>query len=489
MRQILVESTVLAVAGGVVGLAFTSSASISLLTLINRGASAGMDVSPDWRVAMATVIATGFSGLVAGSISAWRCTGMAGSDTLRAHAKASTLDYSVRRLSPGALLVSAQMALSVVLLILAGLCVRTLQAVATIELGFDPGQVIVARIDPRSGGYTPATLQPLYERLLAAIQTVPGVTSASLSAGGPFGGSISQGTLEVEDFTPASGQRVRGIRERVTPEYVRTLRLRIIRGRDFTDQDTASGRRVSIINESFARRYFDGDPIGKRWGYNSQFADQGYEVIGVVADAKYNDLKATGGNMVYMLASSEQTSVYLASLEVRASGTLEALVPLIRNALRETAPELPVRSIEPLRTRISGLAAGERLLAWLATGLGSMAALLACLGLYGMTSYGVSRRTGEIGIRMALGAEPHTVRQMVLREALGLIALGIIVGVPLAVTASRSIQNLLYGVTPLDMTAYLTAVVLLMTIAVIAAYLPARRASRLQPLIALRDDT
>jgi predicted permease len=490
MRHMLVESTLLALAGGVVGLALTSSASIALVTLMNRGApAAGMDVSPDWRVALATLVATALAGIVAGAFAAWRCTGMAGSEVLRTHAKTSTADYSVRRLSPGALLVSAQMALSVVLLILAGLCVRTLHAVTTIELGFDADQVIVARIDPRSAGYRPQDLPSLYDPLLARIRAVPGVTSASLSAGGPFGGSVSEGTLVVEGFTPPSGQRVRGIRERVTPDYFRTLRLRIVRGRDFTAQDAVPGRRVSVINESFARRYFAGDPIGKRWGYNPQFDEQGYEVIGVVADAKYNNLKATGGNMVYMLASSEETGVYLVSLEVRASAALEPLIPLVRNAIREAAPGLPVRTIEPLPTRIAGLTAGERLLAWLATSLGLMAALLACLGLYGMTSYGVSRRTAEIGIRMALGAGHRTVRRMVLREALWLVASGILLGVPLAVAASRSIQSLLYRVTPTDTTAYLAAVVALTAIAAIAAYLPARRASRLQPLNALREGT
>jgi len=488
LRQVLVESALLAFAGGLLGLAATSPGSNALVTLMNRGTPiAGLDVSPDWRVAAITFLAAVFAGIVSSTAAAWRTTRVDPMHVLRGHATQLPAEYSVRRFTPGALLIAAQMALCVVLLVAAGLGVRTLQAVATIELGFNPDHLIAARIDPRSAGYGTAQLPGVYSRLADAIRSVPGVTAVSLSVGGPLGGSTSEGTLAVEGFAPAPNQRVRGIRERVVGDYARTLGLHIIDGRDFSPGDAVPGRRVSLINETMARRYFGGRALGGRWNYDSNFAE-GYEVIGVIRDAKYRtDVKATDDAIVYMLASSEPDAPYMNSVEVRVAGNDAAMIPLIRRAIRRAEPGLPIRSIDPLQTRVSASAAAERLLAQLATGFASAAVLLACLGLYGMTAYGVSRRTAEIGVRMALGAAHYNVRRMVLGESLRPVIIGGLLGLPGAVLLGRAVHSQLYGVSPLDPITYVTAAAALVAVTLIAAYVPARRASRLEPMAALRE--
>ena len=488
LRQVLVESAMLAFAGGLLGLALTSRSSAALVTLMNRGtAVAGLDVSPDWRVAGITFLAAAFAGIVSGAAAAWRTTRVAPMHALRGHATQALADHSVRRVTPGAVLISAQMALCVVLLVAAGLGVRTLEAVSAIDLGFNPDHLIAARIDPRSAGYDTAELAAVYARLSDSLRAVPGVTAVSLSVGGPLGGSTSEGTLAVEGFLPAPGQRVRGIRERVVGQYSQTLGLSVVEGRDFTASDAVPGRRVSLINETMARRYFNGRPLGGRWNYNSNFAE-GYEVIGVIRDAKYRtNVKAAGEAMVYMLASSEPETPYMNSVEVRVTGDDIAMIARIRQAIRRAEPGLPIRSIEPVRARVAAGAAAERLLARLATGFATAAVLLACLGLYGVTAYGVSRRTGEIGVRMALGAAHGRVRRMVLGESLRLVLVGGVVGLPAAVLLARGVRSQLYGVSPLDPLTYVAAAAALAVVTTIAAYVPARRASRLQPMTALRE--
>jgi len=488
LRHVMIESALLAFAGGVLGLAVTFPGSTALVTLMNRGTPiAGLDVSPDWRVAALTFVAAVFAGVLAGSAAAWRTTRVDPIHALRAQATQSPVEYSVRRVTPGTLLIAAQVALCVVLLVAAGLGVRTLQAVSAIDLGFNPDHLIAARIDPRSAGYKAAQLATVYSRLADAIRSVPGVTAVSLSVGGPLGGSTSEGTLAVEGFTPAANQRVRGIRERVLGQYVQTLGLQIIDGRDFSPSDSVPGRRVSLINETMARRYFNGHALGGHWNYDPNFAD-GYEVIGVIRDAKYRtNVKAADDAMVYMLASSEPEVPYMNSVEVRVTGSDAALIPLIRAAIRQAEPDLPIRSIDPLRSRVAASAAAERLLAQLATGFASVALLLACLGLYGITAYGVSKRTAEIGVRMALGAARHTVRRMVLGESLRPVLVGGFIGLPAAVLFARAVQSQLYGVSPIDPITYATAAAAVAGVTVIAAYVPARRASQLEPMSALRE--
>jgi predicted permease len=486
-RQALLESLVIALAGGTLGLLLAFKGSAVFLTLMNRGTPiTGFDVSPDWRVALLTLAAASGVGLLAAAATVWRSTRV-GTSMLHA-ARATRGDHSVRRTGAGAVLTASQIAITIVLLVAAALCVRSLRALTTIDLGMEPDEVVVARIDPLSAGYLASDMPALSDRLMQAIRAVPGVTQVSLSVNGPLGGGTNEGTLVPLGYTPAPGERVRGIRERVVGDYVETLGMHVVAGRNFTGADAAPGRRVSLINETMARRYFGADPLGRRWGYNANLAE-GYEIVGVVKDARYRtDLKVADDNMVYVLASSEAAGVLLRSVEVRVSSGMSAALPAIRAAIRSVDPRLPVRSIEPLDARVAAGAAAERLLASVSTVFAGVAVLLACIGLYGLTSYGVSRRTGEIGVRMAIGAAPGQVRALILREGLVLVAAGLAVGLPIAFAAARAFRSQLYGITPADLPAFAGATLVLVVVMIAAVSMPAHRASRLQPTAALRSE-
>jgi len=272
----------------------------------------------------------------------------------------------------------------------------------------------------------------------------------------------------------------------VTPRYFETVGLRIVRGRGFTDADVITGRRVSVINETVARRYFKGDPIGRRWSYDSTFGDEAFEVVGVAADARYNDLRTESLNMVYRPA--RQADWYLESLEVRTSGDAAAVAPSVQAAIREAEPRLTIGIVETLDSRVARTVGPERMLTVLIVVFGLVALGLACLGLYGTVSYAVTRRTSELGVRMALGADRSAVRWLIMREALTLVLSGLAAGVPLALVSARALKGVLFGVSSLDLPAYLAAIAVLLAIATLAAYLPARRASRLDPVAALRAE-
>jgi putative ABC transport system permease protein len=346
---------------------------------------------------------------------------------------------------------------------------------------------VVARIDPRSAGYGVPELPALAARIVERLSSLPDVVAVSLSVSGPFSGLRSRGNFDIEGYTAGSTGRPMKTSEWVTTDYFRAVGLTIKRGRGFGPEDARDSRRVSVINETIARRYFAGqDPIGKRWGDGTNFAVDGIEIVGVVEDVRNNDLKAESTSMSYQPVV--QTDRYVRSLEVRTTGNPTSLAAAIRQALRESEPRLAVGPIETLDERIVRSIAVERLLGWLTTAFGGAALGLACLGLYGTISNAVRRRTAELGIRIALGADRANVQWLIVREALRLVLLGAAVGLPLAFLAARAVRGLLYGIAPSDPLAYGAAVAALIVVCTGAAYVPAWQASRLDPIVALQSE-
>jgi predicted permease len=347
--------------------------------------------------------------------------------------------------------------------------------------------VLMVSMDPRAGGYERAELPELYRRITERVAAVPGVTSVSLSANGMFGGGRSISGMTIQGYTPGRDESVTGDQDVVSNDYFRTVGLSIVAGRAFGPEDTATSRRVSIINETTARRYFKNrNPIGQRWNYDDDLA-QGFEIVGVARDARYTTVKDESPNMVYRPAA-QTVEDYLGSVEIRTDGNPSALAPEIRNVLRQLEPRLPVAGVDTLDARIERTMGSERLMMWLTMAFGAVALFLACLGLYGTISYAVTRRTAELGVRMALGAGRGTVQWLILREALVLVGVGLVIGIPLAFLAARAMSTLLFGVAPTDPVANGSAVAALVSIAALAAYLPARRASRVDPMLALRAE-
>ena len=323
--------------------------------------------------------------------------------------------------------------------------------------------------------------------MLDRVRALPGVQSASLSLNGPVMGSSQISGFSIEGYTPRTGERMSTNEEIVTEDYFSTVGLKIVRGRTFGSGDRGEGSKATLINETMARRFFPGqDPIGKRWAYdaNSVSTPDAFVVVGVVEDAKYRDLKAAIPTMTYHLSGPSEDAV-LSDLEVRTSGAPESLVPTLRQVLAEAEPNLPVYDILPIEQRVARALSQDAVVAQLTTVFSGISLLLACLGLYGTISYGVNQRVAELGLRIALGADRRQVLWLVMREALVLVAVGSVVGFSLAYLAARSLGTVLYGIGPADPLAYVIGTALLLSVGLVAAYLPAFRASRIEPMRAI----
>jgi len=489
IRQLLTESLLLASVGGLAGLAMAYAGSSALLTLLtSAGASTVLDVTPDWRVVASTLATTVVTAVFFGLLPALRSTNVALSDSLKAQSRSVVAaDGHAGGLPVGKLLIAGQVAMAIALLLVATLFMRSLQALTEVDAGFDRRRVLTMRIDPRSSGYAPGELTPLSSRVIEYLQRVPGVQSASLSWTGAFTGR-NRGNFAVEGYPAAAGERLETRKNWVTPHFFETVGLAITRGRGFGAEDTATTRRVCVIGETLARRYFPGqDPVGRRlsWG-GTNFAADGYEIVGVAEDARYADVRTPPANMTYLLAA--QAERYPGHVQIRVDGDPARAIPAVRTALAAGEPGLALGSIEVLDEAIARSMGVERLLGWLTLAFGAAALGLACVGLYGTVSYAVRRRTPELGVRVALGARPAALQWLIVREALLLVLAGGIIGLPLAAAAARGVNQLLYGTSPFDPVAYGVALGTLVLVSTLAAYLPARRASRLNPMNALRAD-
>lgn len=487
IRQLLAETMLLALVGGGLGLLGAAWGRDVLVSMFARGSTLiDMDTSFDWRVLGFALAVTVITGLAAGIGPALRGTRVALAESLKSQGRSVGAEGGRRGALIGKVLVAAQIAFCLLLLVLATLFTRSMRSLLQIDVGYDREQILVARMDVRSMGYAAAERQALYSRILEKLSSLPGVTSASISLNGPLGTSQRTSSLGVEGYTPGPDEQLDTNEEITTDKYFETVGLKIVEGRGFQAEDKAPFAKASIVNQAMARRFFPkGSAIGKHWNYGGDFDDDAWVIVGVVEDAKYVNVRGASPNMIYRLSPSAPDDV-LSNVEVRSSIPPSQLVTTMRRALAETEPGLPVYDVIPLEERLERGLSNDRLVANLTAVFGGVALLLACLGLYGTISYGVTRRVTELGVRMALGAGRTDVLWLVMREASLLVLAGAAIGVPLAYAAGRGVGTLLYGVRPLDAVAYLVAAGLLVLVGGIAAFLPAHRASRIDPMVALR---
>lgn len=487
IRQLLAETLLLAIVGGALGLLLAAWGRDALLLMFSSGVAViDLDTGFDWRVLAFAVGVTILTGLLAGVGPAIRGTKVPLAESMKSQSRAVGLGG--RAALVGKTLVAAQIAFCLLLLVLAALFTRSMQSLLKVEVGYDRGQLLVARLDVRSLGYSDAQRQALYRRVLQRVEQIPGVESASISLNGPLGSGQRTSSLAVEGYTPGPDERLTTKEEIITDDYFRTVGLRIVEGREFTPADRAPDARTSIINQTMARRFFPkGDALGKRWNYGGEIDQDSTTIIGVVEDARYIDVRGALTNMVYHLSAAVPDEA-LSNMEVRTSVPPAQLVSSLRRALSEVEAALPVFDIVPLDERLQRGISNDRLIARLTMAFSVVALFLACLGLYGTISYGVTRRVTELGVRMALGAARGDVLWLVIREAAVVVAVGAGVGLPLALMVSHSVKSLLYGVRPVDPASYAVAAAALMAIAGFAAFLPAHRASRIDPMIALRKE-
>ncbi|MBV8902270.1 MAG: FtsX-like permease family protein, partial [Acidobacteriia bacterium] len=393
--------------------------------------------------------------------------------------KSQAASVTGMRLPWGRTLIAVQIVFSFVLLTAALLFIRTLVNYASLNLGFTPEHVLSVRIDPASAHYKPEQLNPLYHQVLASVNAVPGVQSASLAGCGLAIHCHWVSGIRIQDH-PAADQRIQ--ENFVTPGYFATAGMRLVAGRFFDAHDTSPKPIFAVINQAAAREYFPKEnPLGRRFGYGGDYQ---YEIVGVVADAYISDVHEEIEPMAFY--SLEQAAEMATALEIRAQGDPKKIEQAVRAALRKSAPNLPVTQVRLVTDRLAGNLLRETLLARLASAFAILALALACLGIYGVLSYAISRRTAEIGLRLALGAERKQVRWMVLREALAITGIGLAIGVPVSLSLTRLVKGVLYGLSASDPFSLAAAVLALLAIAAAAAFLPAWRASRVDPNVALR---
>jgi predicted permease len=451
-----------------------------------RRGSVVLDARPDLRVLAFTIGVSLLTGLIFGLAPAWRSAGINVSSTLKEAGRGLT--SGAARIGAGKILVIGQIALSVMLLIGAGWFIRTLRNLENVDLGYQREKLALVRVDFLSAGYSGERLPIAYNEVRARLARIPGVRGVTYSANGLFSGSESADEIAVEGYKSHKPDDLSARFDRTGPDYFATVGIPILLGRDIGPQDTESGESVCVVNETFAKFYFGAEsPIGRH--VTDQFPDtrKTFVIVGVAGDARDHNLRREINRRFYLSAQQPLGGFSPGmNYEIRTFGESGAVLQAARKAILAYDPAIPIRSTQPLVAMLDDNLRQERIVAQLSTVFGGLALLLAAIGLYGVLSYAVAQRTNEIGIRMALGAERGTVVRMVLRETALLIAIGLAAGVPASLACARLIQSKLFGLKPADPVTLAAALGIMIVVAIVSGYLPARRASRVDPLIALR---
>jgi len=487
IRQMLTESLLLAIAGGLAGLYVAYVGAHAILLLAFRGTQyVPIDARPSLPVLGFALLVSLGAGIVFGIAPAWMASRCDPAGALRGAGRSGSDRFSTVQ-KP---LLIAQVAFSIVLLIGAGLVTQSLRNLEDQNFGFMTVSRLIVNIEPGLSGYTEDKLPGLYQRLQEALPQIPGVVSASLSCYSPLGGSNWNEWVFIEGKT----QDYRGTApswDRVGPHYFETIGTRLLEGRVIDERDTPGAPHVAVINETFARRFFPNEnPIGQHFGMGDASHSGDYEVVGVVEDAKYQDTRgpayATFFLTLLQVPPGESLNGWVRAIELHVAGKPENLEPAVRKAIANVAPHLIVLNLMSFGEQVARNFNQERLIARLTELFGALALILACVGLYGVTAYGVARRTNEIGIRMALGADRRNVLGLVLRAAIFQLGLGLAIGIPAALAGGNLLASQLYGIKSYDPMIFGVAALVLAGCAIVAAYIPARRATRVDPLVALR---
>jgi predicted permease len=493
IRQLLTESMLLALVGGALGLLFAWWSSGLLLALVGSGRNpAFVKLALDMRVLGFTAAVSLLAGILFGLAPAWRATHVDLTPALKESARSAV---GGARLGLGKALVVAQVALSLLLLIGAGLFVRSLAKLKSLDAGIDQENVLLVSTDPRMIGYQGRQIADLYQGALERIKAIPGVRSASLSRNGLLSANASISSVVIQGRAPRpednfliqDGKRI-GINApfvcEVGPEFFETVGMTMLRGRGFTAQDSENAPKVAVINETFARYYFgDEDPLGRRL---VRYGNSEIEIVGVVKDAKYESLREQTPRTFYVPYLQEVGSWIDTTFQIRTSSEPTRIIAAVREALREIDANLSLFNIKTLAAQVDETLVQERLIGTVSGFFGLLSLLLTCIGLYGIMAYAVNQQTQELGIRMALGARRSTVLLMVLRQGMRLVLLGVGLGLAVSLASTRIIASQLFDVTPTDPVTFVGVALLLLIVSLLACFVPARRATRVEPLVALR---
>jgi predicted permease len=498
IRQMLTESLLLACMGGLAGLAVAYAGTRTILALaFPDSPQLPIVASPSLAVLGFAFALSLLTGVVFGIVPAWMTSNSDPAEALRGVSRTTRDSTSLPQRS----LIVVQAALSLVMLMSAGLLTKSLRNMEHQDFGLQTENRYVLHLDPAGAGYKAETLPALYRSLEQQFGALPGVKSVGLALYSTLEGN-NWGESVYVDGRPAPGPNSHNGSswDRVNAQFFETVGQPVIRGRGITEQDTATTQKIAVVNQAFVKKFFPKeDPIGRHFGVFDQKYSSMFEIVGVVADAKYNNPREPVRSMYFRplnqqmdgltvpnFVMAEGRSLYINSVTLRFDRAPQGLDAMVRRTLESINPNLTVIDLNSLDYQVAGNFTQERLIARLTTLFGVLALVLASVGLYGITSYQVARRTSEIGLRMALGADRRDVVKMVLRGALLQAGVGLVIGIPLALGAARWMTSQLYQVRSYDPLSLLTAVVVLLLSATVAGFVPARRASLIEPMEALR---
>ena len=481
LRQWLTEGVVLSILGGAIGVAIALWIKAGLMRFIPADYRANLDTANDWRLYAFILVLAIVIGLAFSFVPAIQVARQAFVSGLRLETRSFT--SGGRLFSFRSALILVQVALSLPLLVSAALMLRTLQNLRAIDTGFNKENVLFASVNPTLNGYTPERSMNFYNDLLARARALPGVTSASLASDTPISGGWDQLSLVVEGYTPREGERTSSEVTVVSSDYFKVLGIPLINGRDFNEQDRLGSPKVVILNEKMARHFFGTtDVLGKRIGLD-EVPDM--TIVGVVKNAQYTDMRRDLRRHFYIPTTQEKQLTNLA-LHVKTASEPQIVAESLRATLKTLDPHLPLYDIKTLSTEIDDSLTQERLVTWLSWAFGGLATLLTALGLYGVLTFSVARRTREIGIRVALGAQRRDVFRLIMIRGVVLVGVGVLLGLGASFAVARLMESLLFGVTPNNPLLLALVSVGLIFIALLACYIPARRATKVDPLEALR---
>jgi predicted permease len=483
--QMLTETMLAAVLGGIAGVTFGAGLSHLASTTHLANVPVRLGFAFDWRVFAYAFAAVVFTAVSAGLSPALRAT-RADVNTVLHQGGRTDAGGKARHKVRGDLM-AAQVAGSLTLLIVAGLFVRSLRAVERMDMGFDPNQLLNVRLDPSINNFNETQTKEFYRSLEAKIRALPGVESASLASAVPIAYALGKESVYIEGRPVPPGQKApETMFNSVDASYFDTLRIRVLLGRAFMDADSEASPRVAIINETMAKHFWPGeDPIGKRFSLTGD-AGPFVEVVGVARDGKYRVLAEDPQPYFYVPLTQHFTAQR--TLQIRSAMPADALAPIIQHEIQALDANDPIEEIQTMKESLGGTLGYFifRFGASLAAAMGLLGLMLAIVGVYGVVSYAATQRTQELGIRMALGASPRQILALLLKQGAQLVAAGLVFGLVGAWALTRAMSNMLVGVSPSDPFTYISVAALLSFITLLACWIPARRAMRVDPMVALR---
>ncbi|HVI71700.1 MAG TPA: ABC transporter permease, partial [Pyrinomonadaceae bacterium] len=484
VRQLLTESMLLAMIGGVCGVLLAQWGVYLLVGLVAK--TSPLDTRPDWGVLAFTAGVSIIAGLLFGLVPAVQASRANLSSTIKEKNRMRT---GFLRVSLSSLMVVMQVGLSMVLLTGAGLFARSLVKLQNEDLGFERNNLLLVGIDPRLAGYKPVELTALYQQLLDRLGSLPQVRNVSMATYAPMSGSSRSSSVVVTGYEAQPDEDLVVKDMLAGPKYNETLGVPILRGRDIEIRDTPASQKVAVVNSAFAEHFFKGqNPVGRTFSFDDvEVSGVPIEIVGVVGDIKSDEVTEEPVPTVYRpILQVQDEAAYTVTLHLRTTGDPAPLTSQVRQMINQIDDKLPIFGVMSMSDQLHENLDQERLIAQLVSFFGALALILACIGLYGVMAHGVARRTNEIGIRMALGAKGGNIAWMILRETLYLVLAGLLIGVPAALLGARLISTQLFGTKPTDPITLVAAAVILTLVALLAGYLPARRASHVNPLSALR---